>query len=207
MSFFNRIKAFIKQESEEQIAGYSVSELKAVFTVTSTIMNRRLPEYPKAVSLEGLGIPAFYVSFLIDTKDTSVFLALATSNFTYKSEKIFNELPAKQYVNDEKNEQLVFFLSTREFNSTTVRMVTNSIDFLNVLSHEKFPTPPPWTVFDGYNPSWWGGDMQGAQGYYNDNYFLPFFTQLSNTEKQEYYARFEATDEWIKSLTLTYDNE
>jgi hypothetical protein len=86
-------------------------------------------------------------------------------------------------------------------------MVTNSIDFLSVISHEKFSTPPPWTVFDGYNPSWWGGDMQGAQGYYNDNYFLPFFTQLSETEKQEYYARFEATDEWIKSLTLTYDNE
>jgi hypothetical protein len=75
MSFFSRVKAFIKQEPEEQIAGYSVAQLKAIFTTSSIIMNRRLPEYPKAVSLEGLGIPAFYISFLIDTKGTPVFFS------------------------------------------------------------------------------------------------------------------------------------
>ncbi len=49
--------------------------------------------------------------------------------------------------------------------------------------------------------------MQGAQGYYNDNYFLPFLTQLSDTERQAYYARYEATDERIKALELMYDDE
>ncbi|MHC8339789.1 hypothetical protein [Pseudomonas sp. HLT2-19-2] len=207
MSFFSRFKSFMKQEPDEQIAGYTLSELKSIFTASSTSIFSRIPEYPTVASLEGLGIPAFYSSFLIDNKDTHIFLTLVESNFKYTSEKMFNDLPAKQYVNDERNEQLVFFSSTREFNSTTVRMVTNSIDFMSVILGEKFATPPPWTAFEGYNPSWWGGDMQGAQGYYNDNYFLPFFSRLSDLEKQKYYARFEATDEWIESLNLTYGDE
>ena len=28
-----------------------------------------------------------------------------------------------------------------------------------------------------------------------------------DSEKQAYYARFEATDKWIKSLELMYDDE
>ncbi|MGL6244515.1 hypothetical protein [Pseudomonas sp.] len=207
MSFFSRLKSLIKKEPEEQIAGYSVTELKTIFTSSFTNINSRLPEYPKSTSLEGLGIPAFYSSFLIDNKDIQIFLALTESNFKYKSEKIFNGLPAKQYVSEEIKEQLVFFTSTREFNSTTVRMVTNSVDFMNIISREKLVVPPPWIAFEGYNPSWWGGDMQGAQGYYNDNYFLPFFTQLSDLEKKEYYARFEAADEWIESLNVMYGDE
>ena len=49
--------------------------------------------------------------------------------------------------------------------------------------------------------------MEGAQGYYNDNYFLPFFTQLSGSERLTYYARFEATHKWIKALELMYDDD
>ena len=30
--------------------------------------------------------------------------------------------------------------------------------------------------------------MQGAQGYYNDSYFSPFFTNLSGAEREIYYA-------------------
>lgn len=32
MSIFSRIKAFIKQEPKEQIVGYSIPELKSIFT-------------------------------------------------------------------------------------------------------------------------------------------------------------------------------
>lgn len=207
MSFFSRFKSFMKQEPEEQIAGYSISELKTIFADPSTSEISRLPYYPKTLSLEGLGIPAFYSSFLIEHADTHKFLAFVEANFKYTSEKTFNELPAKHYVNDEKNEQLVFFTSTREFNSTTVRMVTNSIDFMNVILRENFAPPPPWIAFEGYNPSWWGGEMQGAQGYYNDNYFIPFLTQLSDLERMKYYARFGATNEWIERLELMYRSE
>lgn len=92
----------MKQEPDEQIAGYTISELKSIFTASSTSIFSRLPEYPTVASLEGLSIPAFYFSFLIDNKDTHIFLTLAESNFKYKSEKMFNDLPAKQYVNDKK---------------------------------------------------------------------------------------------------------
>ncbi|WP_460112597.1 hypothetical protein [Pseudomonas sp. H3_D04] len=111
MSFFSRFKSFMKQEPEEQIAGYSISELKTIFADPSTSEISRLPYYPKTSSLEGLGIPAFYSSFLIEHADTHKFLAFVEANFKYTSEKTFNELPAKHYVNDEKNEQLVFFTS------------------------------------------------------------------------------------------------
>ncbi len=49
--------------------------------------------------------------------------------------------------------------------------------------------------------------MQGAQGDYNDSYFSPFFTDLSGAEKEIYYARYDAPNEWINSLELMYDIE
>jgi hypothetical protein len=52
-----------------------------------------------------------------------------------------------------------------------------------------------------------GGNMEGAQGYYENNYFFPFFTSLNTNEKQAYYARFNATEEWINRLELMYDDE
>ncbi|MGE8186045.1 hypothetical protein [Pseudomonas sp. NPDC086278] len=207
MSFFSRFKTLMKQEPEEQIAGYSICDLKTIFTASSPETTAPLFEYPKVMSLRQLGISAFYISFLIDSKDTLNFLTLINLTFRYQSEKTFNDLPAKHYVNDKKNEHLVFFTSTREFNGTTVRMVTNSTDFMDEIFRAKFAPPPPWVAFEGYKPSWWGGDMQGAQGYYDDNYFRPFFTRLSDSEKQTYYTRFEATDEWIKNLELMYSND
>ena len=90
---------------------------------------------------------------------------------------------------------------------SNIRLVTNSAGLLDTIAGEKFSVAPPWVAFKGYNASWWGGHMQGAQGYYNDNYFLPFLTQLSDTERQAYYARYEATDERIKALELMYDDE
>ncbi|MGF6286653.1 hypothetical protein [Pseudomonas silensiensis] len=86
-------------------------------------------------------------------------------------------------------------------------MITNSIDFINIIFREKFATPPPWIAFEGYNPSWWGGNMQGTQGYYNDSYFSPFFTNLSGAEREIYYTRYDAPNEWINSLELMYDAE
>ena len=207
MSIFSRIKTFVSRGQEEPIAGYSMPELKSVFTVPLRHLTRPLTDYPQVTSLEGLGVSAYYSTFLIDYEDAHKFSALVESNFRFEAEKPFNDNPVKHYSNIRENEHLIYIKSNREFNSTTTRMVTNSADFLNIIQREKLTAPPPWIAFEGYNPSWWGGDMQGAQGYYNNNYFLPFFTQLSDSEKQEYYARFEATDEWIKSLELMYDVE
>jgi hypothetical protein len=60
-------------------------------------------------------------------------------------------------------------------------------------------------VFEGYDASWWGGDMQGAQGFYNDNYFFPFFSALSPAERSDYYAKYSASEDWIRSLERTLD--
>jgi hypothetical protein len=207
MSIFSRIKALIKQEPKEQIVGYSIPDLKSIFTKSLLNIDPPLPDYPQNTSLEDIGIPAYYSPFLIGNEDTHKLLTLVEDNFTYATEKTFNELPVKQYVNTQKTEHLVFFISTREFNSVTVRLVTNSVDFLAIIAREKFSVPPPWIVFEGYNPSWWGGDMQGAQGYYNDSYFSPFFTNLSAAEREVYYARYSAPNEWIKNLELMYDVE
>ncbi|CAI8937605.1 DUF3417 domain-containing protein [Pseudomonas sp. IT-P100] len=206
MNIFSRIKTFLKQEPEEQFVGYSVPELKSVFAKASLPRNSFLLP-PGTNSLKGIGIAAYYTSLIIDQRDTLDFFALIESNFNYATERAFNDLCVKKYSNTHKNEHLIFFTSSREFNSVTVRLVTNSTEFLAAIVDEKFSVPPPWVAFEGYNPSWWGGHMQGAQAYYNDNYFLPFFTELSDLERLAYYARFEATDEWIKALDLMYDVE
>jgi hypothetical protein len=204
MSFFSRIKTFIRQDPKEQIVGYSISELKSVFTEPLLHTTPIQSGQPRALSLDDAGIQAYYASLLIEGGDIHTFWAIVESSFKFVDEKIFNDLPVKRYESAQKSEHLIFFVSTREFNSVTVRLVTNSSDFLNAIHREKFAVPPPWVAFEGYNPSWWCGNMQGAQGYYNDNYFLPFFTGLSEIERRVYSARYNATDEWVSSLELMY---
>ncbi|MFJ7793748.1 hypothetical protein [Pseudomonas sp. NPDC096950] len=204
MSLFSRFKTVLKQRPEEQIVGYSISELKAVFDKPLTDF---MTTYPQAASLENSGIPAYYSSFLIDNEDAGIFWALVESNFSYETEKRFNHLPVQQYANNPKNQHLVCFTSNDAFNSTTVRLVTNSVDFLDIIHRERFAVPPPWIAFEGYNPSWWGGNMQGANGYYNDSYFLPFFTGLNKAQKNAYFTKYGATDAWIDSLELMYGGE
>lgn len=202
MSFFSRIKSFIDRTPKEQIAGYSLPELRSVFTEPLPTPAPALPVTPRAVSLEDTGVPAYYCALLVDGNDTAAFWALVESSFRLTHERSFNGLPVKQYENAQHNQHLIVFTSTREFNAVTVRLVTNSADFLDAIHRQGFAVPPPWIAFEGYNPSWWGEHLQGAQGYYNDHYFYPFFTSLSEAEKQAYYARYNATNEWIGSLEL-----
>lgn len=202
MSFFSRIKTFVRQDPKEQVVGYSISELKSVFTEPLLHTTHTQSGQLRAVSLDDAGIQAYYASLLIDGSDIHTFLAIVESSFKCVNKKIFNDLPVKRYEIAQKSEHLIFFVSTREFNSVTVRLVTNSTDLLNAIHREKFAVPPPWIAFEGYNPSWWGGNMQGDQGYYNDDYFMPFFTSLREIERRVYYARYNATDEWVSSLGL-----
>jgi hypothetical protein len=203
MSIYNHIKTFVKRSQEEQIGGYSIPELKSVFTGSLSLLTRPLTDYPQAVSLEDIRISAYYSAFLIGREDAHKFSVLVESNFSFNTEKPFNNLPVKRYSGIRGNEHLICFKSDGEFNSTTIQVVTNSVDFLNIIQVEKLAVPPPWIAFEGYNPSWWGG----AQGYYNDSYFSPFFTNLRAAEREIYYAKFNATNEWIKSLELMYDVE
>lgn len=202
MSFFSLIKSFIRQDPKEQIVGYSISELKSIFVEPLLRTRHALLHQPRAASLEDIGVPAYYASLLIDRYDIQRFLSLVESSLMFVTERKFNDLPIRRYESAKKNENLVLYTSAREFNSITIRMVANSIDFLEAIRREKFAVPPPWIAFEGYNPTWWGGSMQGAQGYYNENYFLPFFTSLSGAERRAYYIRYNALDEWINSLEL-----
>lgn len=204
MSFFSRIKTFVRQDPKEQVVGYSISELKSVFTEPLLHTTHTQSGQPRPVSLEDAGVPAYYASLLIDGSDVHTFWALVESSFKFVNEKMFEDLPVKRYESAQNSEHLIFSESTRKFNYVTIRLVTNSTDFLNAIHREKFAVPPPWIAFEGYNPSWWGGNMQGAQGYYNDNYFFPFFTSLSDIERRVYSARYNATDEWVSSLESMY---
>lgn len=47
--------------------------------------------------------------------------------------------------------------------------------------------------------------MQGAQGFYNDNYFFAFFSALSPAERSDYYAKYSAPKDWIRSLEMTLE--
>jgi hypothetical protein len=204
MNIFRRFKSLVSRAPQEQIAGYSLPELKSVYTEALLPLPRPWFDYPQVIALKDAGVPAYYSSFLITAEDADKFAALVESSFSFVVEKPFNDHSVKRYSNAQKNEHLIYFISGSEFNATTVRMVTNSVDFLGVVLDSRWAVPPPWVAFEGYKASWWGGNMQGAQGYYDGSYFLPFFTRLNGLEKQEYYARFHATPEWIECLELMY---
>ncbi|AZE49668.1 hypothetical protein C4K04_3999 [Pseudomonas chlororaphis] len=202
MNFFSRIAGLFERAPKEQIAGYSLSELQAVFTAPLQHTIPALPLPLRAVSLEDTGVPAYYWALLIDGNDRNSFQALIESSFTLADERSFNALPVRQYENLQNHQHLICFISTREFNAVTVRLLTNSTDFLEAIQRQRFAVPPPWVAFEGYDPACWGAQLQGAQGYYNDQYFLPFFTGLSKAEKRAYYARYAAPQEWTASLVL-----
>ncbi|MBX8499815.1 hypothetical protein [Pseudomonas lijiangensis] len=205
MSFFSRVKSLFKRTPDEQVLGYSVSELKSVFGKVLTEEVGEPSYYPTHTLLASAGIQAYYSSFVMDKADVGALQELIDERFLKIDERVFNELIVTRYKNQVASDELIFSVSYKEFNVATIRLVTNSAELLRLIKEKKFAVPPPWIAFENYDPSWWGGDMQGAQGYYSDNYFFPFFSALSVAERVGYYARYSATDEWIKSLDLMLD--
>ncbi|MBX8515478.1 hypothetical protein K5D69_12320 [Pseudomonas cichorii] len=116
----------------------------------------------------------------------------------------FNELVVTRYQHQVTRDELIFSVSYKEFNVATIRLATNSVELLRLIKEKRFAVPPSWIAFEGYEASWWGGDMQGAQGFYNNYYFFPFFFSILNAvDKSDYYVRYSAGDEWVEALELT----
>ncbi|MFJ2464161.1 hypothetical protein [Pseudomonas sp. NPDC087615] len=201
----SRIAALIQPEAKPFFAGYSLKVLQSYFVTPLSVAS--LPNLPMMTSLEQSGVSACYLSLLTEKNDVSRFRQWVDSSFQKARESTFNGLRTFEYEEVLSQERLIFFTANQAFNTVTIHLVTNSARFLDLLNHEKLAVPPPWVAFEGYNPSWWGGSMQGAQGFYNDGYFLPFFTRLSDAEKQRYYARFNASAAWIEQLELMYGDD
>ncbi len=205
MTLLNRIMALVKPASQQSFAGYTLRELQTRFP--KPLSSTRLPAQPTAASLEYSGVFAGYVALLTTVDEFSGFRGLVESSFQKIDERVFDATQVFEYEDPANNQRLLFSTSTEEFKALTIRLVTNSDEFLDRLAAKRVCVPPPWIAFEEYNPAWWGGNMQGAQGYYNDQYFYPFFTRLSEAEKRAYFAKFDASDEWIAQLTLMYDDE
>jgi len=205
MNLLSRIKAFVKPASRKLFAGYSEQALKTRFA--SPLPSASLPKLSTVASVAASGINAYYSSLLMVADDLCKFQRLVESHFQKIDERRFKDLTAFEYEDVTKQELLIYFPSTTEFKALTIRILTNSVEFLSSLGNQTFCVPPPWIAFDGYPASWWGGNMQGAQGFYNDNYFLPYFIRLGDAEKQAYFARFQAPTEWIEQLALMYADE
>lgn len=207
MSWLGRMKNVFKTTPEEQIIGYSVVELTSIFgiSLTETVGGHR--KYPVFSALTPAGIQAYYSSFVVAKAETAGIEHLINERFSPINERLFNGLVVTRFQHRLRDERLIFSISYKEFNSATIRLITNSSELLNMLSETNIAAPPPWLVFDGYEASGWEGDMQGTQGFYNDNHFFPFFSSLSPAERTAYYARYSASEEWVRSLELTLDLE
>ncbi|MBX8489860.1 hypothetical protein K5D34_00430 [Pseudomonas cichorii] len=205
MSFFSRVKSLFKSSPDEQVLGYSVLELKSVFGKVLTEDAGEPSDYPVHTLLVSAGIPSYYSSFVMDKADIGELQELIDERFLKVDERVFNELIVTRYQHRISKDELIFSVSYKEFNVATIRLATNSVELLRLIKEKRFAVPPPWIAFEGYEASWWGGGMQGAQGYYNDNYFFPFFSALSAAERGEYYVRYSAFDDWVKSLESILD--
>jgi hypothetical protein len=49
--------------------------------------------------------------------------------------------------------------------------------------------------------------MQGAQGYYDDNFFYSYFMNLNSEQREKYYLKYDASQDWKNALELFYDIE
>lgn len=206
MSLLNHLMSFFKSAPSEQVLRHSISELKNIFADAEISPVKQQSNYPPVSILEPAGIQAYYSCFIMDKADVVFLQRMIDERLLMLDERLFNGLTVTHFQHRKKNEHLLFCVSDKEFNCATIRLVTNSSEILSLLSETKFAVPPPWVVFEGYEASWWGGDMQGAQGFYNDNYFFPFFSTLKPAERSHYYAKYSASEEWIHSLELALDN-
>lgn len=199
MGVLSRIGSLFGQVPREQVLGYSPAQLQALFTQPMPMEAPTRPLPAMAVSLASIGVPAYYCSMLIDQQAAHTCSALIESGFTLAHERVFNDRPVRQYHTLCNTQQLIAF-SSPAFNAVQLQWVSNSQDLLQAIEHQRFAVPPPWIAFDGYDPQWWGGAMQGAQGHYNERYFSPFFAGLNPAEKRAYYAHYQASAEWINCL-------
>ncbi len=207
MSILDQIKQLFKPGPKEQILGYSPSELQFLFRNSSVAGNPHfLKNFPDKVSLETLGVNAFYIMQLIDESEIHDFYNLINAYFQPEKKRTFNNNTVAQCTGKKANERLCF-LVTDEFEGRVIRLVTDSVNFLNEIDLHGFSVPPPWVVFKDYNPHWWGGSMQGGQGYYDDEFFSPFFNNLSPEHRNNYYCKYGASQDWKNALELFYDDE
>lgn len=205
MAIFNRIKNFFRSEPEQQVLGYFVSELQLLFqNIAFEEDVSLLTPYPKKSSLSSAGIHAVYTALLIDKSDMKNFLALVDGRFCPEKKRQFNGAAVIQSKSISADERLCFMVAD-EFEGHVVRLATDSLTFLVEIDQAAFLPPPPWIAFKGYNAKWWGGLMQGAQGYYDDHYFDPFFRGLSAEHKKAYCIKYSASPDWEQALDLFYD--
>jgi hypothetical protein len=205
MAIFRRIKNFFHSGSGAQVLGYSPAEMRLLFQKRSIADHARfINPYPKKSSLAAAGIHAVYAALLIDKSDLANFMALVDYHFLPELNRQFQGALVMQSKSMKGDERLCFLIAD-EFGGHTIKFMTDSLDFLNNMDQCWFAVPPPWAAFKGYNPEWWGGPMQGAQGYYEDNYFSPFFRILNAEQKKGYCEKFGAGPDWAKALELYYD--
>lgn len=205
MTIFNRIKRWASRRPQTYVAGCSIAQLQALFSQPLVRDSRAKANQSEFVSLEPAGVQAYYLSLMTSEEEIQPLHALIEPGLTLLSEKRSHGLVVKRFADASAIRGLVVSLSTQAFNSTTVQLVSNDAHLLNAVQCAGFVVPPPWVAFEDYPPSWWSANMQGAQGYYNDNYFLAYFTRLSDAQRQAYYLRYHATAEWIASLALMLD--
>ncbi|HWW69000.1 MAG TPA: hypothetical protein VN089_03595, partial [Duganella sp.] len=134
------------------------------------------------------------------------FMALVDSRFLPESKRQFQGAVVVQSKSTKGDERLCFLVAD-EFEGQVVKFVTDSMDFLSDIDQYHFAPPPPWVAFKDYDPGWWGGSMQGAQGYYDDHYFSPFFRGLDADRKKAYCEKFSVSPDWVKALELFYDED
>ena len=207
MTIFNRIKSLFHSVPAEQILGYSIPELRRLFQQPRVTDQAQFPKaYPKKYSLESRGIQAFYTALLLDKRDVENFLAIVNSRFVPEQKRQCADSVVVQSRCIESGD-LLCYAGADEFEGHVFKLLTNSLVFLAEIDQRGYCPPPPWVAFPGYNPEWWGGSMQGAQGYFDDNYFSPFFRSLDAANKKKYSVKYGASPDWEAALALFYDDD
>jgi hypothetical protein len=207
MTIFNRVKNLFTTDPGEQVLGYAPAELLRLFPNSGVgdlagVSNA----YPKKFSLAPAGAHAVYAALLIGKSDIGKLMERVDGRFLLESTRQFQGKAVIQNKSMYSNARLCF-LRTDEFEGHVIKFVTDCPDFLNDVDRCRFAPPPPWIAFEGCIPHCWGGSMQGAQEYYNDHFFAPFFFSLGAKDQKTYCEKYAASPDWENALALLCDAE
>ncbi|TPG55430.1 hypothetical protein [Ewingella americana] len=156
-------------------------------------LSEQKKSYPFFLSLEGNNIYAYSTRFMVKSTDVKKIEDIVKFFFrkeiTQKKECLFF------------NGMVLHFFKFEDFHQIVIDIITNNNDLIKDLCNENLEPPAPHVVFpDGDFEAL--GSLQGEMELWWNVYWLPFWTSLSEEEKEKYLERNKISSELREFLIL-----
>lgn len=153
--------------------------------------------YPNATSLQPYGLNAYHASMLLSPRSWATLRDLLDGSFA--NEPMIKT--DKFYVIGVGGERTLAYREGAEFNGHAVVLICNNADFILQIQKAQLQPPLPSESFPGMDPQSIGS-LQGSMEFWWNSYWLTFWIQLSDEERQRVLSLPHTSAEWQEFIEL-----